>query len=70
MFTINRESKTLGIPLKDLPIRHDVIIACIIRDNEIIYPGGNDAIHCNDQVLIATTSKLFDDIDDILEVKE
>lgn len=70
MFTINRESKTLGIPLKDLPIRHDVIIACIIRGNEIMYPGGNDAIHCNDQVLIATTSKLFDDIDDILEVKE
>lgn len=69
MFTINRESRTLGIPLKDLPIRHDVIIACLIRDNQIIYPGGNDSIQCGDQVLIVTTSKLFDDIDDILEVK-
>lgn len=67
MFTINRESRTLGIPLKDLPMRKDVMIACIIRDNSIIYPSGADSIQCNDQVLVVTTSKLFDDIDDILE---
>ncbi len=69
MFTINKESRTLDIPLKDLDLRRDVIVACIIRDKEIIYPTGNDSIQCGDQVLIVTTSKLFDDIDDILEAK-
>ena len=69
MFTINKESLTLGIPLKDLQIREDVIIACIIRKNKIIYPSGADSILCNDQVLIVTTNKLFDDIDDVLEAK-
>ena len=69
MFTINKESETLGIPLKDLRLRQDVIIACIIRDSQIIYPTGADSIQCGDQVLVVTTSKLFDDIDDILEAR-
>lgn len=69
MFTINTESRTLGIPLKELSIRNDVMIACIIRKTQIIYPNGNDSIQCNDQVLVVTTNKLFDDIDDILEAK-
>ena len=69
MFTINTESRTLNIPLKELKIRDDVMIACIIRKTQIIYPGGNDSIQCHDQVLVVTTNKLFDDIDDILEAK-
>ena len=69
MFTINKESETLGIPLKDLRLRQDVMIACIIRDSQIIYPTGADSIQCGDQVLVVTTSKLFDDIDDILEAR-
>lgn len=69
MFTINTESRTLGIPLRELKIRHDVMIACIIRKSQIIYPSGSDSIQCHDQVLVITTNKLFDDIDDILEAK-
>lgn len=69
MFTINKESRSLEVPLRDLPIRGDCMIACIIREGTIIYPGGNDVIRCGDQVLVVTTSKLFDDIDDILETR-
>lgn len=67
VFTIKNESKTLGIPIKDLNLRKETMIACIIRDQSVIYPTGEDTILCNDQVLIITTSKMFDDIDDILE---
>lgn len=69
MFTINKESRALNIPLRKLKIRKDAIIACILRGSQIIYPDGNTTIQCSDQVLVVTTSKLFDDIDDILEGK-
>lgn len=67
MFTIHGKNESSDIPLKDLPIRHDCLIACIIRDNKVFYPSGNDTIQIGDQVLIVTTREKFDEVDDILE---
>ncbi len=67
MFTVTDQSVARDIPLKDLNTRNNTIIACIIRDNRIFYPGGFDTIKTGDQVLIVTSSKQYDDIDDILE---
>lgn len=67
MFTVGSESRAQGVPLKDLSIRPHTIVACIIRDSRIFYPGGFDSIQAGDQVLIVTALKQYDDIDDILE---
>lgn len=67
MFTVTDQSVARDIPLKDLNTRNNTIVACIIRDNRIFYPGGFDTIKTGDQVLIVTSSKQYDDIDDILE---
>lgn len=54
-------------PLKDLKIKKNCLVGCIIRDGEVIIPNGNSVIQQGDNVVIVTTHKNFDDITDFLE---
>ena len=54
-------------PLKDLNIKENCLIACIIRHSEVIIPGGNDCIKLGDNVIVVTTHKNFDDLTDVFE---
>ncbi len=54
-------------PLKELKLKENCLVACIIRDNEVIIPNGNDCIKLGDNVIVVTTHKNFDDLTDILE---
>jgi trk system potassium uptake protein TrkA len=54
-------------PLKELKIKENCLVACIIRENEVIIPNGNDCIKLGDNVIVVTTHKNFDDLTDILE---
>lgn len=54
-------------PLKDLKIKGNCLIGCIIRQNEVIIPGGNDCIKRGDNVIVVTTHKNFDDLTDVFE---
>jgi trk system potassium uptake protein TrkA len=54
-------------PLKELKIKANCLVACIIRENEVIIPNGNDSIKLGDNVIVVTTHKNFDDLTDILE---
>ena len=55
----------LGVPLRDLSIRRDVLIAAIIRNSQCIIPGGTDTFEKHDVVIAVTTKfgmKRFSDI--------
>ncbi|MBQ8857665.1 MAG: Trk system potassium transporter TrkA [Lachnospiraceae bacterium] len=54
-------------PLKDLKIKENCLIACIIRNNQVIIPDGNSCIKQGDNVIAVTTHKKFDDLTDIFE---
>jgi len=56
----------LGIPLKSLPLRKDVLLACIVRDGKTIIPGGSDTLRTGDHILIVTTAQGLNDLTDIL----
>ncbi len=66
-FTINENSPVLGIPLVDLSLKDNVLIACINRQGRIIIPRGQDAIRQGDTVIVVTTHLGFKDINDILQ---
>ncbi len=65
-FGVDKSSKVTGIPLKDLKRKQDVLIGCIKRHNKIIIPGGFDTIQPGDSVVIVTTQKGLQCLDDIL----
>lgn len=66
-FSAKKSSKIYDIPLKDLPIKKNCLIACIIRDHEIMIPNGLSCIQQGDNVIVVTTHKNFDDLEDVLE---
>lgn len=66
-FKVSENSKTINIPLKDLKLKKDILIAAIIRDKEQITPNGSTTINANDTIILVTKAMQLNDLDDILE---
>ncbi len=58
--------KLTNIPLMNLPIKKNILICCINRQNRIIIPGGQDTIQPGDSVVVVLTNESLNDITDIL----
>lgn len=65
-FRVREESSVTNITLKDLPLKRDLLIACIIRSGKTIIPTGTDTIQVRDTVIVVTTHTGLKDIHDIL----
>lgn len=66
-FNVTKESNILDVPFEELKLKKNLLIATIIRDDEVITPSGKDSIHLGDQVLIVTTNVGLQDIEEIVE---
>lgn len=67
-FLINEHAPIIGIPLEELKIKEDILIACINHKGNIITPKGKDVIQVGDTVIVVTTKTGLHDIKDILVV--
>ena len=65
-FSIRENSQVADVPLKNLHLKNNLLIGCINRNGKIIIPRGNDCIQVGDTVIVVTTQKGLDDIQDIL----
>lgn len=65
-FHVSASSRLIKIPLRDLQLKENLLISCIIRENAVMIPGGNDAIEPGDNVIVTTTNEQLSDLDDIL----
>ena len=60
-FAVLSDSAIIGVPLKDLNLKPNFIIAGIIRGRETIIPQGSDSINIGDRVIVvAMGSHLYD----------
>ncbi len=66
-FNINSDFPEIGVPLKDITLKADTLIACIVRNHKVIFPGGNDCIEKNDSVIIVTKRNHISSINEIFE---
>lgn len=66
-FRIDKVSKVTDIPLMDLKLKEQVLVAFINRNGAILLPSGQDSIHIRDTVMIVTTHHGFNEIEDILK---
>lgn len=66
-FAAKKQASIYDRPLKDLTIKRNCLIACIIRNNNVIIPNGNSQIRLGDHVVVVTTHKNFDDLTDVFE---
>ena len=67
-FRVRSGSQCIGIPLKDLAIRPEVLIGAIFRKGRCIIPGGLDSIENGDSVIVVTTMRGLHELDEILEI--
>ena len=68
-FHIRETFSRANIPLQDLQLKKNILVACINRDGRIIIPRGRDVLKIGDTVVVVTTIRGLDDIDDIFEEK-
>ena len=66
-FVAKRQEKFYDKPLKELKIKENCLLACILRNNEVIIPNGNCHIQLGDNVIVVTTHKNFGDLADIFD---
>ena len=65
-FRVSDKAKCRGIPLKDLKLKPNVLIAAIIRGGKSIIPDGSSEIRTNDHTIVVTEAGWLKDLDDMM----
>lgn len=66
-FIVREGFEELEIPLKELSIKRNVLIAGIIRGRKSIIPSGDDVIHSGDHVILLATGKRINTLTEIFD---
>ena len=65
-FKVTEQFKYLHKTLNEMKIKEHVLVAAIIRENEVIVPKGNTTMELNDYVIIVSRGELMKSLNDIL----
>lgn len=66
-FVVKERKDYIGVPLKKLKLRSGILIASIVRENDLIIPKGDDYLMVNDSVVVVTTNRGFGDLKEIFD---
>lgn len=59
------DTKHLGVPLMELPIKENILLVCISRKNKTIIPKGGDCIKKGDIVVLVTKDRILNSLNEI-----
>ncbi len=65
-FRIREKTRYTGIPLRELNLKANHLVACIVRNRRIIIPGGNDTLEVGDSVIVVSMKQGLEDLQDIM----
>ena len=65
-FKVTEQFKYLHKTLNEMKIKEHVLVAAIIRENEVIVPKGNTTMELNDYVIIVSLGEIMKSLNDIL----
>ena len=65
-FNVQSDFSHLGIPLKDMKRKPNILLAGIIRGRKTIIPSGEDVILAGDRVIVISTEHRLQDLSDII----
>lgn len=66
-FNVKDDPRLVNIPLKDLQLKRQVLVAGINRGREALIPTGDDVILPGDKVVVITAAGRLNDLSDILK---
>lgn len=65
-FIIKEQSPVVDVPLMELALKPNVLVAAILRDKKVLIPRGHDSLQIGDAVIIVSSHLALHDITDIL----
>ena len=65
-FIVQETDKCINIPLKDLNIQKNVLVAVIVRKGEVIVPFGNDHLEPGDSVVIIAARSGISELSEVI----
>lgn len=65
-FDVAEDFDAIGIPLRDIKWKKNILIAAVIRDSAVIYPNGATKLELGDSVIVMTTIRQLCDLGDTL----
>jgi trk system potassium uptake protein TrkA len=65
-FTAKKDSEILNIPLKDLQLKQNILIAGIVRNRKTIIPTGSDMMLSGDKIIVLCAGHCINDLSDIV----
>ncbi|MBR4071613.1 MAG: Trk system potassium transporter TrkA [Clostridia bacterium] len=65
-FKVQNDFKYVKIPLKDMELKQNILVAGIIRGKKILIPSGNDTIEAGDRVVVLAAGQRLHDLSDII----
>ncbi len=66
-FKVTSDFPSINVPLKEMNLKENILIAGIIRQKKPIIPSGNDVILPNDKVIIIAADRKIQELSDILK---
>ena len=63
---IDDNENIINIPLKQMKLRKDVLIACILRGKEVIIPHSTDVLQTGDKIIVVTKHSQLASLENIL----
>lgn len=66
-FIIKEDSPVVDVPLMELDLKPDVLVAAILRDKKVMIPRGHDSLQIGDAVIIVSRQIGLRDITDIIK---
>ena len=66
-FSVEDQSKVTDTPLMNLKLKSNLLICSIMRANKVIIPSGQDKILSGDKVVVVTTGRHLNRLEDILD---
>lgn len=65
-FNVEAKSPVVGIPIMELPLKDELLLAALSRNGKVMIPRGSDIIEGGDRVIVVTKHTGFNDVADIL----
>ena len=66
-FKVSPDFRFCDVPLRELHLKNNILVAGIVRGKRPIIPSGNDCITAGDKVIVLTAGHVLCDLSDIME---
>ena len=66
-FKVGDDSPILGVPLKDVKFKKNILIAGILRNRKVIIPSGFDSIQAGDNIVVLAAGRRIQSLSEILD---